>query len=404
MALAKALGLGCLIAALASTVSGQAASSPTNPATAPPSSARQLQDGTAHRDGYVGDAACQACHREIVESYSHTAHHLTSRRADKDSIAGNFTPGANLLKTTNPDVVFRMESDQGGYFQTALEGQPPNQSSHRERFDLVIGSGRKGQTYLYWKGDELFQLPVSYWTELRQWVNSPGYRDGSVDFNRRVPPRCLECHATYFHSLAPPANRYDRREFTLGISCEKCHGPGREHVVRYTAKKAAAGASAIVNPGKLSRDRQVDQCALCHAGPGEPAPAPAFSFVPGDKIDDYLNLEPLDPNAALDVHGSQVELLGRSRCFRSSTMTCSTCHDIHRVERDAAAFSRHCLGCHKVENCGLYPSHGKELAKNCVDCHMPNQATALIVSSWNGRMVRPRIRNHWIKVYSETTR
>jgi hypothetical protein len=42
----------------------------------------------------------------------------------------------------------------------------PYTTEHTERFDYVIGSGGKGQTYLYWKGDLLFQLPVSYWTEL----------------------------------------------------------------------------------------------------------------------------------------------------------------------------------------------------------------------------------------------
>jgi len=219
-----------------------------------------------------------------------------------------------------------------------------------------------------------------------------------------VPPRCLECHATYFHSLAPPPNRYDRHEFVLGIACEKCHGPGREHVALYASAHPPGSPTAIVNPARLPRDRQIDLCALCHAGPGEPAPAPAFSFSPGDYIDDYLNLESLDPEAPIDVHGSQVELLKKSRCFQSSkTMTCSTCHEVHRVEREPATFSGDCLSCHKVENCGLYPKRGKELANNCVDCHMPNQPTSLIVSSWNGRTVRPRIRNHWIKVYPETT-
>jgi hypothetical protein len=28
---------------------------------------------------------------------------------------------------------------------------------------------------LFWKNDQLFQLPVSYWNELG-WINSPGYR------------------------------------------------------------------------------------------------------------------------------------------------------------------------------------------------------------------------------------
>jgi hypothetical protein len=50
-----------------------------------------------------------------------------------------------------------MEAKQGGFFQTA--------NSHSERF-AFSRFRRKGQTYLFWDGDQLFQLPVSYWTNV----------------------------------------------------------------------------------------------------------------------------------------------------------------------------------------------------------------------------------------------
>ena len=181
---------------------------------------------------YVGDTACHSCHQEKVDTYFRTAHHLTSQAADQNSILGKFADGENILKTSNPELFYRMEANERGHFQTAVSGVPPDTTSRTERFDLVIGSGGKGQTYLYWKGDELFQLPVTYWTELGQWVNSPGYRDGYPDFSRRVLPRCLDCHASHFESFAPPLNRYRNTGFELGISCEKCHGMGSEHVAR----------------------------------------------------------------------------------------------------------------------------------------------------------------------------
>ena len=115
-----------------------------------------------------------------------------------------------------------MDKSDAGYFQTAVTGTPPEVSSQTERIDLVVGSSRKGQSYLYWKSDQLFELPVSYWTALRQWVNSPGYRDGFADFDRPIVPRCLECHATYFEALRPD-NHYNQANFIVGIACEKCH-------------------------------------------------------------------------------------------------------------------------------------------------------------------------------------
>jgi hypothetical protein len=376
---------------------GQTPSQPKDQASTPVSQKQPVDPGS-----YVGDDACRSCHREQSKTYLLTAHHLTSQPADEHTIAGKFTPDANILKTSNPELSFRMDATAKGYFQTAVEGTPPYTTVRAERFDFVIGSGRKGQTYLFWKGDQLFQLPVSYWIEAGHWGNSPGYPDGIANFNRRIAPRCLECHATYFQSLSPPENRYDKTAFVLGISCEKCHGPGREHVEHYRSNSKSALERDLVNPAKLSRDRQLDLCAWCHAGQGQQL-VPAFSYFPGERLDSYIDLPRPDPSAQVDVHGSQVELLKRSRCFQSSTMTCFTCHDVHTPQHDLTAFSQRCLGCHKAESCGLFPKRGRQIAGNCIDCHMPNQPTALIVSEVNGRKITPKVRNHWIKVYPEAT-
>jgi hypothetical protein len=351
------------------------------------------------RDRYVGDEACGSCHREKVESFHQTAHYLTSRLPDKHSILGNFVAGANAPTTSNPELSFRMDEKQDGFFQTAVQGMAPYTTERTERFGLVIGSGGKGQTYLYWKGDLLFQLPVSYWTELG-WVNSPGYRDGIANFDRPIIPRCLECHATYFGSVPPPPNRYSKTGFVVGITCEKCHGPGREHVQHESSKPSGSSGSAILNPARFSRDRQLDLCAWCHAGAGVTV-TPAFSYLPGEVLDKYLQLPQPDPNQKVDVHGSQVELLEKSRCFQSSAMTCLTCHDVHTSQHDSGAFSQRCLGCHKSET-AMFPKLDHQAASDCIGCHMPRQETNLIVFDWNGKKARPQVRSHWIKVYSAT--
>src|SRR5215204_5920401 len=221
--------------------------------------------------GYIGDDKCLSCH-EKQRTYSGTAHHLTSQPANATSIAGSFAPGKNILKTQR-ELEYRMEARSDGFFQIGVLGTPPDTISVSERFDFVIGSGRKGQTYLYWgKEDQLFQLPVSYWTEVASWVNSPGYGDRSVDFSRPVAPRCLECHASFFEPVAESAvaNRYRRSNYILGVSCEMCHG-----------------------------------------GIGI-AKAAAFSFAVGDALEDFIRLEVPKPDEPLDVHGNQVALLERS--------------------------------------------------------------------------------------------
>jgi hypothetical protein len=168
--------------------------------------------------GYAGDDACRSCHADQLASYHQTAHCLTSMEPGHDSILGKFMPGDNILKTANPNLYFRMDEQHGegklegkedSFLQTAVAGTPPHTNSRSERIAFVIGSGDKGQTYLYWSEDQLFQLPVSYWTRLG-WVNSPNYRDGFADFDRPIIPRCLECHATYFEALPPSREQVQR--------------------------------------------------------------------------------------------------------------------------------------------------------------------------------------------------
>jgi hypothetical protein len=356
------------------------------------------------RDRYVGDETCGSCHRDKLESFSNTAHHLTSRHATADSIIGTFVSGSNILKTSNPGLCFRMDAKGGRFYQTAIFGIPPSTTEQTEPIDLVIGSGGKGQTYLFWKGDQLFQLPVSYWIDLGQWVNSPGYTDGDASFDRPVMPRCLECHGSYAEPLVGPQanNRYNKTSVVLGISCERCHGPGREHVSRHQSASRGNSPEAIVNPAKLPRDRNIEVCAQCHAGKRFPI-APAFSYVPGQPLDDYLDRDISDPNSTIDVHGGQVALLQRSRCYQSSaTMTCSTCHNVHESQRAAAAISSRCLACHKMDDCGMSRKIGSKIADGCVDCHMPVQQSKAIVTASNGRRTKALVRNHWIKVYPDT--
>ena len=367
----------------------------------------------AQHGKYAGDPACLSCHRDQGTSYVHTSHHLTSQPANKDSILGSFHEGSNVLMiadpataSDNPGLYFKMEAKANGFYQTAVAGWPGQLQKRSERMDVVIGSGVRGQSYLYWRGDRLYELPVSYWSDGGRWINSPGFKDGTMSFSRAVIPRCLECHATFIQARSPDplSNQYEPASLVTGIACERCHGPGEAHIALHQAKKTAAASDlapeAILNPASFSRDRQVDLCALCHNGIRSEELVPAFSYTPGKPLDAYLHPAEGDLAAHPDVHGNQVGLLQKSRCYVSSpNMSCSTCHDVHQPERAAAAYSDRCLTCHRVESCGMSKTMGHKIAENCIDCHMPVESTNAIASETAGQVIRPKMRNHWIKVY-----
>ena len=366
-----------------------------------PQTAPSGQTTTTNSASHVGDDECRACHASIVESYFRTSHHLTSRIAAKDSILGSFSDGKNLLKTSYPDLNFRMKAKANGFYVTSESEFPDPSSKHSERLDLVLGSGRIGQTYLYWEGDRLFELPVSYWTALGTWISSPGYLDDVGNFDRPVTPRCLECHVGYAETVPgpEPPNHYNSAKIVMGISCERCHGPGRQHVDAMRSKKPA---ESIINPAKLTRDKQVEVCAQCHNGLRKPA-APAFSYIPGESLDNYFEPPLADPSQTAEVHGNQVGLLQRSRCFQASpTMSCATCHNVHQTQRNAASYSEYCLMCHKTKTCREFRKLGEKIGRNCINCHMPMQSSNKIISISNGKEVKAKIRTHRIKVYPET--
>lgn len=348
--------------------------------------------------GTVTMASCRGCHQAIVDRYLGTAHANTSAPGTKASIKGSFEPSHSVLRTGQPNISFRMEERGQAFYQTALDAGLAR--SRTERIDLVIGSGRKGQSYLYWRQHLLLQLPVSYLTGLNQWINSPGYRDGEVDFTRVIPPRCLECHSTSFglERDAQGALQY-APQYTLGITCEKCHGPATEHLQHQTSHPEQKAATGILNPAKFTRERQLDNCALCHSGPRR-LRQPPFSYRPGAPLDSFLVAQTGAENPNPDVHGDQIGLLRRTKCFQASpAMTCSTCHDVHGQERDLVPLAQKCLSCHQTSRHPNRAAIGDRMVPSCINCHMPDQpSSALRINTPTGHFA-PSYRSHAIGIY-----
>jgi hypothetical protein len=230
--------------------------------------------------GFVGAEQCRDCHASYVDSAAQTAHFRTCQQAEVASIPGSFETGSNILPTGNPEMFFRMSQSDIKYYQSLIVQRRGENYVHSESIDLVTGSAKYGQTFLYWQNQCLYELPVSHFTELGEWVNSPGYIDGVANFARPISSRCLECHCTWFEQSGTPFNRFISEGAILGVTCEKCHGPGRQHVEHHRSKPAATNAEHIINPGSLSIDRSIDLCSLCHSGAGETI-GESFRFRPG---------------------------------------------------------------------------------------------------------------------------
>jgi len=357
---------------------------------------------------YAGSASCRTCHKDIYDTHILTAHYRDSGPADERFIKGSFDSPKNRFRL-NKFTELVMEKTDSGFFQTAyINGLP----FRREAFGMVIGSGRKGQSYLYWDGDRMFQLPISYFTPLNSWCNSPGYNTAVAYFNKAITGRCIECHGTYAKTTIGPdaVTHFDSSSIIYGIDCERCHGPAAAHVDFQLAHPNDTTAKFVTNPGSLVRDLKLDACALCHSG-FRKEKLPPFSFLTGDRLDDFSAPDYSgDQSATLDVHGNQLGLLSSSKCFKSSQMDCSSCHNVHRNEvNDPVLFSSRCMNCHKENSpvaCTFHPPKGLVLSKNCVDCHMPLLPSRKIFLQMDDprKSTSDLVRTHRIAIYKDITK
>ena len=354
------------------------------------------------RAAFAGSEACKSCHRNIFDETRHTAHYLSSALPDEAHIKGRFAPGKNEF-VYNQWMVLVLEKKKDAFLQTAyMNGIPTEQRA----FGVVIGSGRKGQTYLYWDKNNLYQLPVSYYAPADDWCNSPGYPLNYIRFDRAIPAACLECHATYAdaHMKKDGSTTFDKKSIIYGIDCERCHGPAAAHVAFHTQHPDDKTPNSIINTKQLSRQQRLDACALCHSGLRKQL-QPAFSFAVGQKLDDFSvpNYD-VDTAGGLDVHGNQYGLLTASKCFKmSAQLDCSSCHNVHVNERhDMATFSQRCLNCHSThDTCTVKAPAGVLTKDNCIDCHMPQLPSKKITLKLaNATTVTPDlVRTHRVAIY-----
>jgi Flp pilus assembly protein TadD len=239
-----------------------------------------------------------------------------------------------------------------------------------------VGAGLVGYSYLVSIQDYLFLSPISYFTQTGAWDVAPGYEtDKRLDFTRQVTSTCLYCHTGSVRLLAGTANRFDSPPFTA-ISCERCHGSARRHLVK-------PEPGSIINPAKLAPRERDSICEQCHLKGAVRILSPGrdwWDYQPGQATEQtfvtYLESSGSDGSHAISHH----EQLAQSRCARESggRLWCGTCHNPHDERGNRAAQLRQtCLSCHS----SLFTTAKHQPAGECVTCHMPRLHPADVAHS-----------------------
>jgi hypothetical protein len=363
-------------------------------------------------DQYAGSGTCIRCHEDIASSYSHSNHYSTSSEINSDRLKRLIAPSKDRFWFMDSSYI-RIEENGSFLFQSRYVNGEKNGSG---KFDIAFGSAEKAQTYGSWKENILYQLPLTWFTSMNTWANSPGFTARHAQFGRVIGSRCFECHASYIDkefirtgSLAVSEN-LDRNSIIYGIDCERCHGPAAEHVKFQQAHPSFKKGGYIISIRTLSRQQRLDICATCHSGNDQSARKSLFAFTPGDTLSHFYYPDFGANKDEPDVHGKQMQLLRSSRCFQKSDMTCTSCHNSHEPEKNkVAAFVSKCMDCHQNSAHAVNSMKDNDQKKrdfnlvslNCIDCHMPLQTSKTIYFN-NGagsKNIPYVIRTHKIAIY-----
>lgn len=296
---------------------------------------------------FTGNQSCKPCHQAVFENYQRTPMARSSGIVADDVPTGKFRHDAS---NTSYNI-----SRQGSVAGRTLS--------------YFIGSGAAGRSYLYGLDGFLFQAPVTWYSQKNRWDMSPGYEeDHDPLWNRPVTPNCLFCHASQVRPIYGTENRYAEPPIAQnGVSCERCHGPGSEHVL---------GKARMVNPAKLDPARRDSVCSQCHlAGEArvEKSGKQLAAYRPGDLLADFATYFVTSGDSVGVKATGYVERFAQSRCKQASgdKIWCATCHDPHKVpaaEESIGYFRKKCMSCHQQAH-----SDTAAVGSNCISCHMPKE-------------------------------
>ncbi len=351
----------------------------------PDENEKAVETNTMASAHYTGSQACQKCHGEIYEHWKKT-------------------PMANVVRDPRerPDAIIPdLSTNSVSKFR-------------KDQVALVYGSIWK-QRYFTKVGDDYYPLPAQWDVGNKTWRPYHVPNTGadwwtayypSDNMQRPTSSTCDGCHSVNFDIHTKQVTEWN-------VGCERCHGPGSEHVTHPTRGN-------ILNPAQMDDVAASDTCIQCHSQ-GQPLnkkiEGKAYDWPVGYHVglhlQDYWKLEDATLGQATFTHfadGTAQKNRMQGNDFVQSVMyergvTCASCHDVHGTENYAQLrkpVNRLCLDCHgPTSPNGPHTAtleehtHHKEGSpgSQCVACHMPKIATegvpGAFVSSHTFKFISP---------------
>jgi len=396
---------------------------------------RPLRDRS--RD-YVGAAACKRCHEDHFASWRRTYHASMTTLPSAETVLGEFD--GRTVSAYGASATLREQNGRFLFDLPAIRRDP----ARTAEVGLVVGSRRYQQYFEREQQGSLVRyrrLPLFWHAGERRFLHLNGafvetdqndWGAHRAEWNQN----CIFCHNT---GVVPGVTfgADGHRETTasrvgdLGIACEACHGPGRDHVEhnrsvveRYRRQLSSRPSPDIVHPERLGQREQNALCGQCHSQrlPDPESKIEAFlasgpSFRPGDDLPGHVRPltqdtpvpDPTQPDAYRQRFWSDgtarltsYEYLGvtQSPCIADKRFTCNLCHDMHGPDIEGQITApmrgdRACTQCHAAigKNVATHTHHAAASSgSRCLDCHMPRIVYGILDVHRSHRVESPDVK------------
>lgn len=335
----------------------------------------------------VGKQVCRECHAENYHLHAQSGHASTFAKAAESELAEKFVNQS--LDAGIPYGVFHYAREDGE-LRVRREG---DETSDSLPLQYVFGSGRNAITLLTLveqgensseQGKDSVEQGADSTVGVEHRVSwfgahggfglTPGHANKTphteLEFFGDVVRgeslnECVRCHTT-----AGKIEGSDVVDLVASVNCERCHGPGSEHVRQ--ARLSNTPPPYSVGKATWDLESELQLCGSCHRMP---------RHIETKELRDY---------SARMLRFQPVGML-RSECYLESqgNFMCSTCHDPHADSKSKSkeAYVNDCRKCHSTELehhvvCPVSPEDG------CIECHMP------AVTFEQGMVFH----DHWIRV------
>ena len=268
---------------------------------------------------FVGSAKCQSCHQEYVADWQATWHAKDIRPGLTSVVASDFEIAAEVPENLKNDW---LAQKNGGQVLFWSQGKDISRQVIAYRGNTSTSEFR----IIYeWRADHTLTAK-----------------------NENYDTSCWsDCHTTGVTTGKTLKDWIDapaaQKPFELNITCEKCHGPGGNHV-------KIPNSLNIINPGRnLTMQQQANpampnvygypsaSCGSCHDRGKYQS-----TFYKKDYYD-------LDGDGQKDANEAEY---GPSKHYLSTIVTCSTCHNLHGNNVDGKSLktstTKACRVCHDV--------------------------------------------------------